>query len=56
MEKQFIDQIKAERNPGRKLVQMWEDGEITDDEFDWIHAEIYESDIFQEDMTSLSND
>ena len=43
MEKQFIEQLKSESDPGSVLMEMFDEGLITSDEFEWIHAEIFEA-------------
>jgi hypothetical protein len=42
METDFINQIKAEEDPGNTLMILFDNGMITSDEFDWIYAEIFE--------------
>lgn len=42
MEMHFIEQIKAEKDPGNTLMILFDNGMITSDEFDWIYTEIFE--------------
>jgi hypothetical protein len=42
METDFINQIKAEKDPGNTLMELFSEGLITSDEFDWIYIEIFE--------------
>jgi len=42
MEAHFIEQIKAEKDPGNTLMELFDEGLITSDEFNWIYTEIFE--------------
>tara|TARA_R110002020_G_scaffold42520_1_gene124450 strand:- start:569 stop:697 length:129 start_codon:yes stop_codon:yes gene_type:complete len=42
METDFINQIKAEKDPCNTLMILFDNGMITSDEFDWIYTEIFE--------------
>ena len=42
MEAHFVEQIKAEKDPGIILMELFAEGLITNDEFNWIYTEIFE--------------